>query len=498
MFDFVSPTKLILIFAVLLIIPLTYQQSFAQIQAGGVNLDGDWYVGEGLEVGDYFKYEMCHTDYKDCTNFVMSMWVNDKRTIGIEEKYIIQVMVEDGNKIIKGEMHVGDLAPEPTGGSDNIAPYRSVYKTSIAWLSAFATKEIVNTAGDVLTGKGPKDFSAASWGKIANIGGEQVLPTAIETITTPADTFETVLMQWKTGGVKSQVWIVDEFPFPVKAKTHVHVSSGVPPVEYEFELLDYDNNVTSDPFAQIESTELKQAALGCPTNYDKTSVRGMTNSYSVIVDLKYGPHNPLPGCELEFFINFMRTYNATEFVNQIHYDIWIVDEDGSIIRSVAEDEGRQKLYTTSGQVHRSILVQEDPGIARFVIMVYGFGPEMIIPSGDDTGFVEFNVTIAGEKPEIPQTFGDTQISIPDWIKNNAAWWAEGQINDDAFVTGIQYLINVGIMEIPQTNQGHSSGTNPIPDWIKNNAAWWAEGQIDDNAFVNGIQWLISNGIMRIS
>ena len=30
----------------------------------------------------------------------------------------------------------------------------------------------------------------------------------------------------------------------------------------------------------------------------------------------------------------------------------------------------------------------------------------------------------------------------------------------------------------------------IPDWIKNNAGWWADGQIDDNSFVSGLQWLI--------
>ena len=38
----------------------------------------------------------------------------------------------------------------------------------------------------------------------------------------------------------------------------------------------------------------------------------------------------------------------------------------------------------------------------------------------------------------------------------------------------------------------------IPDWIKNTAGWWADGQIDDRAFVSGLQWLISNGIMKIS
>ena len=117
-----DPRKIIPIFAFLLIIPFAYQQSFAQYQGGGVNVDGEWYVGESLEVGDYFSYKMCYVDYKDCTDFIMSMWVNDKRTIGTEEKFIIQVMVEDGNKIIKGEMHVGDVAPEPTGGSENIGP----------------------------------------------------------------------------------------------------------------------------------------------------------------------------------------------------------------------------------------------------------------------------------------------------------------------------------------------------------------------------------------
>ena len=38
----------------------------------------------------------------------------------------------------------------------------------------------------------------------------------------------------------------------------------------------------------------------------------------------------------------------------------------------------------------------------------------------------------------------------------------------------------------------------IPEWIKNNAGWWASGDIPDSAFVSGLQWLISNGIMTVS
>ena len=88
--------------------------------------------------------------------------------------------------------------------------------------------------------------------------------------------------------------------------------------------------------------------------------------------------------------------------------------------------------------------------------------------------------------------------IPGWIKNNAGWWAEGAIDDTSFVQGIQYLIKEGIMQIPSTAQGSSSGTNEIPSWIKNNAGWWAEGAIDDTSFVQGIQYLIKEGIMTIS
>ena len=87
--------------------------------------------------------------------------------------------------------------------------------------------------------------------------------------------------------------------------------------------------------------------------------------------------------------------------------------------------------------------------------------------------------------------------IPSWIKNNAGWWADGSIDDNSFVQGIQYLIKEKIMKIPPTSQGTGTGTNQIPSWIKNNAGWWADGSIDDNSFVQGIQYLIKEGIMKI-
>jgi len=93
--------------------------------------------------------------------------------------------------------------------------------------------------------------------------------------------------------------------------------------------------------------------------------------------------------------------------------------------------------------------------------------------------------------------GVDQIAIPDWIKNNAGWWATDQIDDSAFIQGIQYLIKEGIMIIPPTETSESVGSQAVPAWIKNNAGWWATDQIDDSAFVQGIQYLVQNGIIVI-
>jgi len=50
---------------------------------------------------------------------------------------------------------------------------------------------------------------------------------------------------------------------------------------------------------------------------------------------------------------------------------------------------------------------------------------------------------------------------------------------------------------PSTTDSTPEMTNEIPSWIKNNAGWWSQGVITDTDFVSGIQWLINNGIMKI-
>ncbi len=104
---------------------------------------------------------------------------------------------------------------------------------------------------------------------------------------------------------------------------------------------------------------------------------------------------------------------------------------------------------------------------------------------------------------IPNTFAQEDTQIPDWIKNVAIWWANYEISEIEFLTGIEYLINNNIISIPfipctvKIENQYSSSTNLIPDWVRNTAGWWATDQIEDSDFIYGLEYLIKIQIISI-
>jgi hypothetical protein len=460
--------------------------------AGGVDVDGTWYLGEGLNVGDYFEYSLCEIDLNDCAPIKLKMWIAGDIQNESETLWDAKVVVIDGNKIIKGSMGLGKNSAEPVIFDDNLFHYAIGFKSSLAWLSAFATAN----EGDRI--HGPQKFSDAAWGKIGAIGGGQLIPKRTETITTPAGTAEAVVLGWYSGN-NNEIWIVDDFPYPVKALTYAWVTTGIAPIMHKYTLLDFKENVSDDPFKDVESTMLKEDLLGCETDFkDYVSGRAATNSFSMIIQYNYSPEFPIEGCNIDWKINFMNKYNDVEFIDQIHYDVWVVDDDGNKLRSYAEDIGRADLFNGFGQVHLLLPVEEKAGIVHYTIFVHGTGSEFAIPDASLGGYATIDIEI-GDNPLVKEAGNDVVSSsnIPEWIKNNAEWWAAGQIDDDSFIQGIQYLIKEDVLKIPPTTQGSSSGSNDIPEWIKNNAEWWAAGQIDDDSFIQGIQYLIKEGIMSV-
>jgi len=51
--------------------------------------------------------------------------------------------------------------------------------------------------------------------------------------------------------------------------------------------------------------------------------------------------------------------------------------------------------------------------------------------------------------------------------------------------------------IPDAGQRAQEFDQHVPAWIKNNAGWWATDQIDDSAFLQGIQYLVQKGIIVV-
>ena len=100
---------------------------------------------------------------------------------------------------------------------------------------------------------------------------------------------------------------------------------------------------------------------------------------------------------------------------------------------------------------------------------------------------------------IPTVFSESlreDFAIPDWVKNTADWWADGQIPDSAFLQGIQFLIKeeIIIVQLPTVD---SEAVEEGPGWVKNTAGWWAEGKIHDITFAGAIKYLLSQGIITV-
>ena len=89
------------------------------------------------------------------------------------------------------------------------------------------------------------------------------------------------------------------------------------------------------------------------------------------------------------------------------------------------------------------------------------------------------------------------------IKKIVDWWEKELITDQEFAFSIAFLIKENIIQVENV-EFDSKGNIVIdenliiPQWIKQNARWWADNQIDDVSFKNGIEYMIKEGIISFS
>jgi len=218
-------------------------------------------------------------------------------------------------------------------------------------------------------------------------------------------------------------------------------------------------------------------------------------------DGKYGAGDDIP-----FEFTFLD--QDRQLIKDMWYGYIVSDESGSeIARFSGDDPFNTGILSTEGIDVQNIRIPSE-GLIRIDVIAYGTGLDYDPTySGIGSGLVEIGPSQQQQLPpsqpaiiDAPPNAGapDPAAEIPSWIKTNAGWWADGQIDDATFVTALEYLIQNGILSVPLVEADDSAaGAAAIPSWVKTNAGWWADGQIDDGSFVSGIQYLIREGIISI-
>jgi len=179
-------------------------------------------------------------------------------------------------------------------------------------------------------------------------------------------------------------------------------------------------------------------------------------------------------------------------------------DNGDLMKSkdktvIAKITGTIKNYERETPIILTIL---KPDTTTDEISVHGkktgeFTARITIQDGWPLGVYQVNVTYK-DKALGAVSFVLNEIEIPSWIKNNARWWSEGAIGDSDFTTGIQFMIKENIMVISGLpEQAAEAPQEQVPQWVRNNAGWWANGLISDYDFVSGIKYLVEQGIILV-
>src|ERR687894_515450 len=191
----------------------------------------DWYPGKGVRQDMYVKYNIEHYDFNQRQPYVMTLYFQQQDQDG---NWIVPAYVEANGMVLQGNLKLSDTMSPLLGGEipQEMRQFISGYQSSLTWLDAFTTVSA------------PLSLTAGSWGKIASIGGSEVRPAGTQQVTFAgaqslcgASSCDATRVTWHKG-VDSNVWVVSDFPFPVKAETFADVTTPPAPIQYRFELLE--------------------------------------------------------------------------------------------------------------------------------------------------------------------------------------------------------------------------------------------------------------------
>jgi hypothetical protein len=268
----------------------------------------DWYPGEGIRQDMYVKYRIQDFDTNNRQPYTLTLYFQQQDQDG---NWIVPATVETNGRVLQGTLKLSESMSPLAGGEvpQEMTDFIGGYQNSLIWLDA---------ASSLFE---PKSLTAASWGQIAAIGGQEVKPAGNQQVQFPgaqslcgAPSCDATLISWRKG-VDSRVWVVNGFPFPVKAETYADVTTPPQPIQYSFELLETGSGQPPAP------TGTGQAS-GPP-------LERTTNDGSHLI-LTWDPVDIQPNSTVNFTLELRDPNNAP--LQNVAYDFILKDTDGQVLQ----------------------------------------------------------------------------------------------------------------------------------------------------------------------
>ena len=207
----------------------------------------------------------------------------------------------------------------------------------------------------------------------------------------------------------------------------------------------------------------------------------------------------IPNCDVESENNFsagkLMTYKTLGNIHSYR------DDDGNIFKIIKFNTDRNWITDSTdctGTNSRVLSIVAEHELGHFFGLLHYEDNQPRYPSPDTImNSHHFCTPTELTSQDLDQINSLYSIFIPSWFKSNAAWWSDDEIDADAFLDAIQYLINKGILIVPPTTPGSDNSSNGIPSWVADISGWWAEGKITDDEFVHAIQYLIEKKVITL-
>lgn len=305
-----------------------------------VSAQNTWFPGEGITKGLMVKYRISYVDLNNGTPFIATLWFKDQNDKG---DWITDVIIEDGNKVLKGEMILSAISLVPLGAaeSEEIRPYKTAIKETLSWLSGYTNKiqqESLSTG--------------SIWGVIGAIGGGgiQVKVFGRDKVQVPAGQYDAYIIGFHYA-VDSMTWVVDNFPLPVKARVFTIYKEHPIPVQFEYELLE---SAVVEELPEIATT----------TGKVTPPLIGSTTSGFYVVKISWEPEEIRPNEIITFDILITDTLTS-EPPKELWYDFRIV-KGGELVKFVP------RAFAENGEGSHTVEFSS-PGALRVIVNVLGVG-----------------------------------------------------------------------------------------------------------------------------